>query len=989
MKTSGRRFPFRRSRPITEKAGIWLFVKTHQSSHRASRSRSRLSRPGGLSDGRPSRVALGLLFIILFGAGGLLHSQTNSIDEARGRLREAIQLHRHGELDKARALYLELIPEFRKLGVKDGLGDALNAMSLIGSAMGDYSSALEMAEEAARIRQGLGDGVGEAHSLNNVGLAYLYLGEYRSALEKYGAALRLDRKNGDFEGQVIRLNNLANVSFFQGDYFNALGRYQAALRVVEEHRGEAWSPEERRLTLANLATVYQKLGQYQKALGVYSRLRGQEGRLSSSEEAQILSNLGALYRHLGDPVKAIDYYRQALQSYRRERRLDGEISALKNLGIALALDMKDFEGALQTFRSVVKTSRETSNRRQEIQGHLYAAETLRRLERYPQAAHEFRLALAGSRELGISEEEWKALFGLGRIAQQRRDLEAARSRLREAIDVIESERSQLRLTSLKAGFLADKRDVYDALLEVLVQELKTRNGAASTGAGAVALKATPREFQRLVVLLEKARSRTFQDRYAGALEGRERQTNPLLVRQLRELRSKVSRLWTRLLKADDKSRVRLRAQLARLENEFIEKEREYSLLQPAVVNTGLSIDSIQRQVPAKSLLLDAWIGPSQIAFFWLSTSSYGLISRDLPSDFQRNLDSCVDHLARPSAKESAACRATRQLLAPVLSELVAPEVENLAIIPDKGLNRYPLEAQPLGDGSLLLERCGVFYLPSLSLLGKHSGDEDRGPSLWPWSTTLVAFGNPDLSGGDAVAEITSEERAALPFAGEEAKRIAAELTGRSRIYLGREATKERLIGEFSRRPPVLHLAAHAAVDAEDPHRSRILLRKAGPGGAEFLYLGEVLSQDLEGTQLVTLSACETGAGSEGSEGRDGVQDLGRAFLIAGARSTLATLWRVPDRATAQFMTLFYQGLSKGLEESEALRRAKLRFIHSGTSLAQPRYWAGFVLYGQGDRRLSLPLSGRTILFPLLGGLLVAAGLLLWWRQRHPGAIDRT
>ncbi|MDJ0837178.1 MAG: CHAT domain-containing protein [Acidobacteriota bacterium] len=105
---------------------------------------------------------------------------------------------------------------------------------------------------------------------------------------------------------------------------------------------------------------------------------------------------------------------------------------------------------------------------------------------------------------------------------------------------------------------------------------------------------------------------------------------------------------------------------------------------------------------------------------------------------------------------------------------------------------------------------------------------------------------------------------------------------------------------------------------------------------------EVLSMDLRGTDLVVLSACETGLGDISKA--DGVYSLNRAFLEAGAKNVLSTLWAVDDEATAAFMEYFYTLYLRGHTPREALRFTQLHFIHD-TPWNHPYYWAPFVLVG--------------------------------------------
>jgi hypothetical protein len=106
---------------------------------------------------------------------------------------------------------------------------------------------------------------------------------------------------------------------------------------------------------------------------------------------------------------------------------------------------------------------------------------------------------------------------------------------------------------------------------------------------------------------------------------------------------------------------------------------------------------------------------------------------------------------------------------------------------------------------------------------------------------------------------------------------------------------------------------------------------------------------------------------------EGVQSFSRAFLAAGARSAVTTLWRVADAPTADFMAIFYHHLQQGLSRDEALRRAKLRFLASHSAQADPHFWGSFVLTGDALRPIPRAVEWKTI---VLWGATVAALLAL-------------
>ncbi len=159
------------------------------------------------------------------------------------------------------------------------------------------------------------------------------------------------------------------------------------------------------------------------------------------------------------------------------------------------------------------------------------------------------------------------------------------------------------------------------------------------------------------------------------------------------------------------------------------------------------------------------------------------------------------------------------------------------------------------------------------------------------------------------------------------------------------------------RPRVFHLATHGFfrpyADGAPPDpmlRSGLALAGAGAVHGDdrdgILTALEASTLDLSGTELVVLSACETGLGS--LDVHEGVFGLQRAFYQAGASALLMSLWNVPDQETQQLMVAFYHAWLGGADKHSALVTAQMQLRDATRrrwGFDRPQLWAGFVLIG--------------------------------------------
>lgn len=257
----------------------------------------------------------------------------------------------------------------------------------------------------------------------------------------------------------------------------------------------------------------------------------------------------------------------------------------------------------------------------------------------------------------------------------------------------------------------------------------------------------------------------------------------------------------------------------------------------------------------------------------------------------------------------------QQMLSPLvapLAGLTRPE-DTVLICPTGPLHNVPFHALSPDGGASLIERNPVAYLPSISLLGTLAHREPR------TGRGAVVLGDP---GGD------------LPYAREEARLLAARLG--TEPLLGADATRRRVLDAMAG-SEILHAACHATFRADDPLSSGLALADGPLTGRD------ILREDWHGVRLAVLSACETGLG--GVDRTDEVLGLSRSLLFAGVRSLVMSLWRVPDRSTADIMGAFHELTLSGATPAGALRAAVLasRDRPGGDRLDR---WAAFCLLGE-------------------------------------------
>lgn len=398
-------------------------------------------------------------------------------------------------------------------------------------------------------------------------------------------------------------------------------------------------------------------------------------------------------------------------------------------------------------------------------------------------------------------------------------------------------------------------------------------------------------------------------------------------------------------------------QLGKIQQE-LNKDKQFQEKRPSRIP---NVKDLQQRLDNSTAILSYHLSENNILIILISrgTFQYQLISQ--PAGFLEQVDSIKNmlHQARPGKRYVGSHIATdlyNQLITPVQPQLSF--IKRLVIIPDDELHYLPFEALQNENQDYLIERFSLQYQYSTALLNEDPGLNN--------SYSVLAFAPFTES---SFRDSTGYELPVLPGSLEEVNNL------KGRVLTNKKATKKIFLRSASSYP-VIHLATHAEVNDKDPLRSFISFY---PEKNEYkLFAQEIYDLDLDSTQLVVLSACETGSGQ--LVRGEGLMSLSRAFAYAGCPNIITSLWKADDKTTAFITRRLYHYLEKGHTKDKALQQAKKDLIHSSSIESRfktPEYWAHLVLIGEYEQE---PASHAW--WWIGGTIIVVISIMLILRNRN-------
>jgi CHAT domain-containing protein/Tfp pilus assembly protein PilF len=865
-----------------------------------------------------------------------------------------------GQYNKAEPLYKEAI-KIRKEVQGENHPDyatSINNLALLYQSMGKYDKVEPLFKEAMKTRKEV---LGENHpdyaiSLNNMALLYKLMGQYNKAEPLFKEAIKIKKEalGEKHPSYATSLNNLAILYDAMGQYDKAEPLYKEAMEIRKEVQGEK-HPDYAN-SLNNLAIVYKLMKQYDKAALLFKealKIRKDVLGKKHPDYANSLNSLAGLYDAMGQQDKAEPLYKEAMNIRKEilgEKHPDYANSISNLAGLYDAMGQQDKAEPLY---------KEAMNIRKEILG-----------EKHPDYANSLNnLALL---YLNNGQYEKAEPFFLKTNENYLNQIKIYYPALSE------SEKVKF-LKTIEYDFdifysFGIKRIVENKNITKNIFDLRLNTkGLILSSTSNVRKRITESNDRELIEKFDKLLSLRTEIGKAYILSLEEQKKREI---NLKELEASANELEKEIS----------------LNSEDIKSERESRIIKCKDIQNSL------KQNEAAVEFLDFRYFDKK----WTYTTYYcAIISRpDLENPVLINLctlNELKGYLSGSSENQNSYVRNDEKssglynlIWKPL--EKYLNGTEKVYISPSGILNKVSFALLKADEQNLLIDKYNLRYVGNLKeiVLKKESELKNKvltasifGGINYDIDTSNIKDVASKLSRGsndewnppsDMIlnnAPVTKVSKwNYLPGTLIEADKIKSLFESNNlkvNEFTGNEATKEALKSLNSKNSPtVLHISTHGYffpepqknyketgtityIASDNPlFRSGLILAGANRvwmGGSEIegiengiLTAYEVSNMDLMNTELVVLSACETGLGD--IKGGEGVYGLQRAFKIAGAKTIIMSLWKVPDKETMELMELFYTNwLEKNITKRKAFSEAQKEMRKK----YEPYYWAAFVM----------------------------------------------
>jgi len=847
----------------------------------------------------------------------------------------------------------------KALKIKDITGDHrisvaiyYNNLASVYSEICNYQKALQLIEKSLEIRISIFGihHIETATVYNNLGSTYWILDKYNQAVFYTEKALTIQKRvfGESHLSTATSYDNIGMIKRDIGDYKESHINLKKALAIRHNLLGH------KHLTLAvsynNLGLLSLDLHEYKNALMYYVKTLDITKKSLGEEHpytALAYNNLGAVYEKSGKYEKSLKYYKKALDIREKTNDINHPDTAISynNIGYVLWC-LGNYEKALGYMVKALNIQKEKFG------------------ENHSDVALSYKNISLVFFSIGKYKKAYEKLL---------KSILIEKNRKKDIFSTINNRKKILFLKnkSTDLTILFHRANIY-------IQELKK--------------EVDNQKIKKQIYALHLQEKGSFQDEetFLGIIYANTKdQDLKAKIESLRGLKYQYAKLLNEMT-GDEREKQRINAlkkKISKLEQYLSEHIQRFK---QETEFDNITHKDIAKDLKEDELFIDFAEGEKNYYFFTLNHKAkleFVEMSQDDTEKIQKNItefrknikeriESTNEYEINEIEKESTEIlKALYDLIINKYLKEHIKEYKKLTISPDGRLNLLPFDA--LYDGKeYLLNTKKIYYISSgrelirINRFGM-SNKEDQ--------EKIVVFADPDYdyeqeqeqevsssSDENKDSDDTTDFRTTravtkftnckpLPWTKEEANVIKQIFTEQSRIYIEKEAN-EKYFSETTD-AHILHISTHGIVAQNDKEKEPLLKTALALTGYNTSIKQEkdygvmtglkIASMDLNNTELVVLSACETAIGE--SDNVIGVSSLSRAFMIAGAKSTIASLWEVEDKSTKEFFELFYHKIQTQTNYAKAFKETQREMYHKlKNTKNHPLYWAGFSFFGRCD-----------------------------------------
>ncbi len=412
----------------------------------------------------------------------------------------------------------------------------------------------------------------------------------------------------------------------------------------------------------------------------------------------------------------------------------------------------------------------------------------------------------------------------------------------------------------------------------------------------------------------------------------------------------------------------------------------------------LTLDEVQKEIVAKEdIVIEYYRSESKFIAIIIGQEINQIVQIPITSELLKYISDYSQSVSNKKEKKSkvlynsfvtSSYQLYKNLFLPVL-EVVSencsrvPSSYNYTIVSDGELSYLPFEAFTTShaDTSVLSYWslpyvCKEYVINYTFSLSVQKGNKAKRSQKLNNHVLALSYSPTNIKQGFSAGAGELDE---LPYSAKEIASAGSHFANANFKLI--EGATEMQFKEEASKYSIIHLAIHGQADTIDRYNSKLIFRSEEDAVEDgILRAYELYNLDLSNSQLVVLSACETGIGKQ-VEG-EGIFSIARGFAFAGCPTLVMSLWRANDKSTYMLMDLFYEHLALGMKKDKALQQAKIKFINKMNDYdAHPSNWATFVVLGNNEPiRLT---NNRTYIYTLYALLLfiVSGALIIYTKKR--------